>query len=464
MTKLDTNVKIFEILNIWLKAMNICSSFWNLVGVPFKIKKIDAQNLECAVKTAYGSQDYCFYQNAELIDVKDRFRIFNFKGCDYLSKKMSLKKAALEISNSKKAAQILSGKIINGKKINIIIPEQVILNSSNDYCFLVSEYLGHTLHESTYSGVYPSFTLADCFAILKEFLKNGIVYRGFLQRNIIVRDNNVFLFDWEDSFFKDKISQDEFNNLWRTNFILNWSYIFNYDEVCQGIAPFMEKHTLSTEPPLVKYENVFKNLVNINVSDFTLRDIIEKIVFTAELPISLESKYFYIRPHDMGHLIADTFPNEIDVLYDILTCSIRKKSEATFLRLLQLITKFYALFYKNKVLTASKLPLPLQYYILIPLIMELDNISYIPTFEEIMMANTMNEAIEIIKKEYMQDTFVHLYLRRQLKGNIENLENTIRQIIISVCPDTQSDNIKNIENISQYILKTSDIIAERDAA
>ncbi len=96
--------------------------------------------------------------------------------------------------------------------------------------------------------------------------------------------------------------------------------------------------------------------------------------------------------------------------------------------------------------------------------MELDNISYIPTFEGIMMANTMNEAIEIIKKEYTQDTFVHLYLRKQLKGNIENLENIIRQIIISVCPNTQSDNIKNIENISQYILKTSDIIAERDAA
>lgn len=73
---------------------------------------------------------------------------------------MSLKKAALEISNSKKAAQILSGKIINGKNINIIIPEQVILNASNDYCFLVSEYLGHTLHESTYSGLYPSFTCA----------------------------------------------------------------------------------------------------------------------------------------------------------------------------------------------------------------------------------------------------------------------------------------------------------------
>lgn len=454
-------LKNTAILNIWLKVMNICRSFWNLAEVPFKIKKIDTQNLECAVKTAYGSQDYCFYQNAELIDVKDRFRIFNFKGCNYLSKKMPLKKAALEISNSQKAAQILSGKIINGKNINIIIPEQVILNASSDECFLVSEYLGHTLHESTYSGIYPSFTLADCFAFLKEFLKNGIVYRGFLQRNIIVKDNNVFLFDWEDSVFKDKISQDEFNNLWRTNFILNWSYIFNYDEVSQGVVPFTEKHTLSTEPPLVKYENVFKNLVNINVSDFALRNIIEKIVFTAELPVSLESKYFYIRPHDTGHLIADTFPNEIDVLYDILACSIRKKNEAAFLRLLQLITKFYALFYKNRVSATSKLSLPLQYYILIPFMIGLDNISCIPTFEKIMAADTMNEAIEIIQKEYKPDVFVNLYLRRQLKGNLENI---IRQIIISVCPEARSDNIKNIENISQYILKISDTIAEQDAA
>ena len=435
------------------------SSFWNYVGVPFKIKEIKAQNLKSAVRIAYDC-DYCyFYQNAELIDVKDRFRIFSFQGCNYISKKMSMKKAALEVLNSRKAAQIISGKEINGKNINIIVPTQIILNEDDDFCFLVSEYLGHTLHESTYSGIFPSFSLNDCFAILSEFLRNGIIYRGFLQRNIIVKDNNVFLFDWEDSFFEDKILEDGFNNLWRTNFILNWSYIFNYEEVSKGLAPFMKNHSITKEPPLVKYEIVFKNLVNTDVSDFVLRNIIEKVVFEAELPIYVKSKYFYIRPHDMGHLIADTFPNEIDVLYDILTCSIRKKDEMSFLRFLQLITQFYALFYKSKIKSSSKLPLPLQYYILIPLIMGIDNVSCLSSFEKIMKANTMNEAMEIIKKEFKHNTLVILYLLKQLENNMKNLENNIHQIIVSVYPEAPNNNITDI---SQYILKISNSSMEQD--
>lgn len=52
MTKLDTNVRTFEILNIWLKAMNICSSFWNLVGVTFSksYKPFGSKNKTGALK------------------------------------------------------------------------------------------------------------------------------------------------------------------------------------------------------------------------------------------------------------------------------------------------------------------------------------------------------------------------------------------------------------------------------
>ena len=91
--------------------------------------------------------------------------------------------------------------------------------------------------------------------------------------------------------------------------------------------------------------------------------------------------------------------------------------------------------------------------------MGIDNVSCLSSFEKIMKANTMNEAMEIIKKEFKHNTLVILYLLKQLENNMKNLENNIHQIIVSVYPEAPNNNITDI---SQYILKISNSSMEQD--
>ncbi|MBP5352927.1 MAG: hypothetical protein J6Y91_04090 [Alphaproteobacteria bacterium] len=440
------------------------NTFWNTVGASVRINQIEAQNLRCAVEKAYRDSVCGFHQNAELIDVKDRFRIFRFQNCDYLAKKMSLPKAELEITNSQKAAAILSGKTVNGKDIRVIVPQKIVINPDDEYCFLLSEYLGHTLHESTYTGIYPDFSVDDCLALLRTLLQNGIVYRGYLQRNIIIGEKAVYLFDWEDSYFRNQPADHEFNNLWHTNFVLNWSYIFAYDELVGKLAAFRNNYTPENEPPLVKYENIFKNLVNLDVADDQLRNIIEKIVFKAELPATLPSRYFYIRPHDMGHLIADTFPGEIDLFYDILACAARTENEASWLQMLQTLTHFYVLYYRDKTAPRPQLSAPLQNYILAALLMNLDNFMTTDNFAQIMSATTMKAALEVIKNAPQTDSFAYLYCHHRLQNRAADIENAIRRKMLTVCPTAQNISEVGLHNISRYILQKADHTAIREAA
>lgn len=438
-------------------------AFWKIVGILTQINDIHAENLRDAVKIAFNDYKYGFYQNAELIDVKDRFRIFRFQNKNYIAKKMSLKKAELELCNSRQAAEILFEQKINGRKIVVIVPQKVVVDSSDNHCFLVSEYLGHTLHENTYNGTQSVFTLYDCFEMLRLFLQKGIIYRGFLQRNMICRQDTVFLFDWEDAFFSDKPAFEEFHNLWQTNFVLNWSYIYNYNDVIKNLIPFI-KDNIAAEPPLVKYEQIFKKMTNFDGNDMQLRDAIKQIVFKAELPLTISDEYFYIRPHDMGHLIADTFPGEVDVFYDILAASIRMRDEKRFYQWLRLVTKFYVLFYKDKFSMESRCFQPMQYYIFIPLIMGLDDFSDTVNWEQMMELNSMPQLLAAIEKLNSYHSFVRKYLNQEFFKCTAEFESAMKEKFVCVCPWAEERQIQNIDNISEYVLLLSNGINRQVAA
>ena len=161
------------------------------------------------------------------------------------------------------------------------------------------------------------------FEILNLFLSKGVLYRGFLPRNMVINNKFIYLLDWEDAIFSNKAEQG-INLLWKTNFLLNWSYFYDYDELERQLYKYCN---LENEPPLLKYEKKFKNMANLNYNDIELRQFILKTVMESEKNINENGNDFLIPPNDMAHLISDLFNSDLDVLFDIASSVLRKKSE-----------------------------------------------------------------------------------------------------------------------------------------
>ena len=55
----------------------------------------------------------------------------------------------------------------------------------------------------------------------------------------------------------------------------------------------------------------------------------------SEKKISENSSNFIIPPNDMAHLVSDLYNSDIDVLFDISSSVLRKKSESEYIELLK---------------------------------------------------------------------------------------------------------------------------------
>lgn len=181
------------------------NSFWDAVGVPFEIKLINAESLSGALEIAYRDSKYCFCGSSWFIDIKDNFRTFKHRGSSYISKRTSEKKADSEIANSQIANKRLKGKVVGSKTIKIVIPQKIISTFDRDHVFLVSEYFGADMNECVYKKTKPNISLEECLLGVKLLLENGISHSGYLPRNIVEKENDIYFFDWEDAIFSEFI-------------------------------------------------------------------------------------------------------------------------------------------------------------------------------------------------------------------------------------------------------------------
>lgn len=305
-----------------------------------KINKIKATNIEEAINKAYENDDYTFYHNSELIDVQNRFRIFNYNNINYFIKSSKKEKAKAEVENTIQAAKLLNGKTINKYQIEVIESKLYIIE---DKYYTVTEYKGNTLQEYLYNNSNPKFTFNDFETMLKTLMKLGIEHRGFCPRNMVVsdKDKKIYLFDFEDAhFLKEK---KYYNIVEKTNLLVNWSYYYDINQIRKVI------NTKSgEEPKLNSYEKSFKELLGYSKSDKSLREIILDIVLLAERKVNTEKyKYFCILPMDMAAIISDLFNSDIDALMDMVFYTIRLKDETKYQRVLKLFNKTIINAYKN---------------------------------------------------------------------------------------------------------------------
>jgi len=431
------------------------NSFWGIVGIRFTIKSVVEKTLADAISAVCDSNDYCFYGSRWFIDIKGNFKIFSFNGTSYIAKETSNEKADLEVTNSLKAKEKLDGKIINTKRIKVVVPQKITLPSSKERYFLVSEYLGSDMNDGVYTNTRPSMSLNDCLSIVKLLLENGIAYRGFLPRNIVEKEDNIYLFDWEDASFTDSPSLSIFDHLWRTNFLLNWSYLYKHADLANGLIHQVGIQDPLTEPPLVKYEETFKVIFNSKLSDRSLRDAIDKIVFGSELPLAQESNKFYIRPNDMGHLIADVFFSDIDVLHDLLSSVFRMYNEGGYLHNLQLLTSILIAYYRE-ILVFNRTPkLSLEYYALVPILLMIDDYLSEEEYLDILDTNTLSGLMVKISTVTRDQSIANLFLKGKIDKLKQLLEVGLQTRIVEAYRGIKSEEIGNIDKVTTYMQQIS---------
>ena len=302
------------------------------LNVNTTIKSVPFDNMNEIIKYVFKNDEYKFYLNSELIDVNDRFRIFEHENKYYIIKKTSKFDGNLEIKLAKKAAGILDGLKVDDYVIKVIRPT---IYYDEDFSYILTEYMGNSLQEYNYSKQNKlSIEINTIIDILKLFLNKGILYRGFLPRNMVVNENVIYLLDWEDATFNTN-SENKINLLWKTNFILNWSYFYDYKVLENELNKYC---TLNQEPALLKYEEKFKNMANLDYDTVELRKFILKTVMESEKSINDETNDFVISPNDMAHLVSDLFNSDIDVLFDISSSVLRRKSETKYVELLKILS------------------------------------------------------------------------------------------------------------------------------
>lgn len=430
------------------------NSFWSGLNVPTEVKTIEQDTLEKAVNFAYQDIKYGFFNNPWFIDVKNRFRIFRFEGKIYIAKETNIDKADIEVVNSKNAYERLDGKIIRKKELKIIVPQRIASSSGENRCFLVSEYVGLDLNGIVYSKRNLSLSITDCLAILKLLLENGVVYRGYIPRNITVKEHFIYLFDWEETYFVSSTSTSLFDHLWRTNLLLNWSYLFDYATLVYELDKQIDAQDLLSESVLVKYETTFRRITSDNTSDYLLRNDIDRIVFGSELPLMEEVDQFYLRPNDIGHLISDIFPSEIDVLHDMVSHVTRKRSEHDFSYNTQVTTHLLSLFYMSASLRSYDPKSSLRYYALVPILLMIDGQTTAIDYKKFLSKKTLQGLVVNIYNASEAMSVVRSYLSGEKDKLCQLLSIKIPDKIMEACPGARIQK-SELDNLVSFIMNES---------
>lgn len=391
------------------------------LGKTKNIQTVNVDTLEQAILEVYDKYEYIFFHNSELIDVKNRFRIFKFKGKNYISKKMSKKKALDEYNNTLNVLNLLNEKKIEDYTIEIVMPNLFIVD---DNYYIVTEYKGNTLQEILYSNKKTEFKIQHLKQLIDLFFKHKINYIGICPRNMAISDKEkkIYLFDFENAEFNK--DDNYYNMLFKTNILVNWSYLFNQNELKSIIC--QSQIDEEKEPKLNQYEINFKQMIGFSGKNSDLRKIIMNVVLFAEKKVEKSVNEFCILPMDMASIISDLFDYDMDVIMDIVFYLIRKNNEKSYKSILATFSSAIIVSYKKK----DNLQL-----CVLPLL--LSSISLACT-EKI-------DKIQLLK----------YYENNDLVKFTDELDKNLNDIFKSIYSDFKTTNL-NINNLSNYLIQIRD--------
>lgn len=378
------------------------------------IYDVNVDTFQEAILEVYDGDKYIFFHNSELIDVKNRFRIFRFKEKNYISKKMSKKNALVEYNSSLNVLCLLNEKKIVDYTIEIVMPNLFIVD---DNYYIVTEYKGNTLQEILYSKKNLEFRIQHLKQLVNLFFKHKISYIGICPRNMVISDEEkkIYLFDFETAEFNS--DDNYYNMLFKTNILVNWSYLFNQNELK---SIFCESQIdEEKEPKLNQYEINFKQMIGFLGENFELRKIIMNVVLHAEKKVDEQINDFCILPMDMAAIISDLFDYDMDVIMDMVFYLIREDNEELYKKILVAFSKTIINGYKkNDNLQLCTLPL-LLLSISLTYTEEMDKMKLLRYYQN---NNTNKFTIELNKN--LNNIFKSIYADFKISNfNISNLSN-----------------------------------------
>ena len=241
-------------------------------------------------------------------------RAFTYGEVKYIAKRTSYSKAVREKDNAEEAFKRLDGTSIGNRTIAVVVPSSLVM-IDNETCYLVSEY-----KSADYNGCFylqrSNITLSanEVKLIVEEFANKGVIYSGFLPRNTIVTDSNIFLIDWEDAEFSD--TPVMFDVLLKTNYLIGWSLI-------SKVLPILEQSGAFKEPGenllTGEYEKVFLNMLGSKSSGVgNLKTMPYMNAISAESYVSGDGVGGRLKRDDIVCALSPFIPIEVEVFIDIL--------------------------------------------------------------------------------------------------------------------------------------------------
>lgn len=266
------------------------------LNTQFVPRKITARSLVEAVCEVDTNRKIFKYYNYWLSDPSNRILSFVFRGKQYVIKRVTKHESTEEVRNAKLLQKSLDGLVVKGRTVAVQIPCTITTKSNRTY--LLSEYFGEDLNQSYYSKKGGSnAALQEITATLwDKMISDGIIYNGFLPRNMIISDSSIHLIDFEDINRKSKIVAE-------TSYCISWSYFASIDLNSKLM-------TLSNDTYRMLYKKITNN---------TLRENPYSVAYQAE---SVGSGF---KLDDIICNLSQYISPEIEMLLDILLNAERKE-------------------------------------------------------------------------------------------------------------------------------------------
>lgn len=282
--------------------------------VEHKIEKIDSRSLSGAIKYVNQFPEKFRFKNNWIFDIENRFSIFAYKNKKYILKQGNINKIKKETENASKVNHLIDKIKIGKKELIAVVPNVYKINSRKGY--LVSEYLGPDCNELFYQHVSGALSTNEVVGIIKKLNKLSILHKDFLPRNTIVKNNKIYLIDWENVI----LNKGSVNKTlqYKTSILVGWRNVSHLIEnKIESIYPPQTEIQQDTEY-LNEYEETFKKLLGlISMDSYQIRKLCYENVIKAT---SYENGFSLIKIDDILHSLSEILPIEIELLIDFLLC------------------------------------------------------------------------------------------------------------------------------------------------
>lgn len=283
------------------------------------IKKVDAKSLTEAINIVDQSPKKYVFRNSWLFSIDSNIFIFSYKHKNIIIKKGSIGKLKKEVENALMVANLINGVKVNKMKMIAVVPDLFKIDSTKGY--LVSEYFGPDCNELFYQSIDGILSMDVVIGMIKKLNKLSILHKDLLPRNVIVKNNVIYLIDWEKVVINKMVVNPSLQ--YKAALLIGWRYINPKISEEIKLLPSLKTKVLQDEKHLNRYEKFFKNMLGLDaVSNDKISELCYEYVVNAT---NYEKEPSFSKIDDILHALSEILPIELELFIDLLLCNERNE-------------------------------------------------------------------------------------------------------------------------------------------